>query len=236
MTELKALCFDVFGTVVDWRGSLIEQCRELGMRKGISADWERFVDEWRAGYHPSMQRVRTGDVPWTHLDTLHRQTLDRQLAEFGITGLDESDKEWLNLGWHRLKGWPDSAPGLARLKRKYIIATLSNGNVRLLLEMGKYAGLPWDTILSAELVHHYKPDPETYRSAIEYLGMGEPGAVMMVAAHNGDLANAASHGMKTAFVARPLEYGPRQTRDTKAEHDYTIVARDMQDLAQQLGA
>ena len=236
MSELKALCFDVFGTVVDWRGSLIAQARELGARKGISGDWERLVDEWRAGYQPAMQRVRSGAVPWTHLDALHRQTLDRLLGELGIAGLDEADKEWLNLGWHRLNGWPDAAPGLTRLKRKYVIATLSNGNVRLLVEMGKYAGLPWDTILSAELVHHYKPDPETYRSAIEFLGMGDPTAVMMVAAHNGDLANAASHGMQTAFVARPQEYGPRQARDTKAEHAFTVVARDFEDLATRLGA
>jgi 2-haloacid dehalogenase len=236
MTDVKALCFDVFGTVVDWRGSLIAQCRELGARKGIEADWERLVDQWRAGYHPSMQRVRQGAVPWTHLDALHRQTLDRLLAELDIEGLDDGDREWLTLGWHRLKPWPDAVPGLNRLKRKYIIATLSNGNVRLLVEMAKYAGLPWDTVLSAELVHHYKPDPETYRSAIEFLGMGDPAQVMMVAAHNGDLAHAAAQGMKTAFVARPLEYGPRPTRDTGPEHEFTIVASDFADLADRLGA
>lgn len=232
---VKALCFDVFGTVVDWRSSLIAEAKALGARKGIAADWEKLVVAWRAGYQPAMNRVRNGELPWTPLDALHRMTLDRLLAEQEITGLDESDKEELNLAWHRLKGWPDSVPGLTRLKRKYIIATLSNGNVRLLTEMGKWAGLPWDAILSAEIVHRYKPDPATYRSAIEFLGMGDPGAVMMVAAHNGDLAQAQSHGMKTAFVARPLEHGPGQTRDTRPEHDFTIVARDFEDLAAQMG-
>ena len=183
-----------------------------------------------------MERVRKGEVPWTALDSLHRETLDRLLGELGIDGLDEADREWLNLGWHRLSPWPDSVAGLTRLKQKYIIATLSNGNVRLLVDMAKGAGLPWDTVLSAELVHRYKPDPLTYRLAIECLGMGEPGAVMMVAAHNSDLVNAASHGMQTAFVARPLEYGPGQSRDTAPEHQFTLVARDFEELARKLGA
>jgi 2-haloacid dehalogenase len=235
MAELKALVFDVFGTVVDWRSSLIEQAKALGARKGVAADWEKLVVAWRAGYQPAMDRVRKGEVPWTNLDALHRGTLDRLLAEFGITGLDEGDKVELNLGWHRLKPWPDSVPGLTRLKRKFIIATLSNGNVKLLTDMGKYGGLPWDTVLSAELVRAYKPDPKTYLSAVEFLGDGEPDAVMMVAAHNGDLKSAASHGLKTAFVARPHEHGPGQTRDTRAEGDFTFVARDFEDLAGQLG-
>jgi 2-haloacid dehalogenase len=235
MAELKALVFDVFGTVVDWRSSLIEQAQALGARKGIAADWEKLVDAWRGGYQPSMNRVRNGEVPWTNLDALHRGTLDRLLAEFGIAGLDEADKVELNLGWHRLKPWPDSVPGLTRLKRKYIIATLSNGNVKLLVDMAKWGGLPWDTVLSAEIVRRYKPDPATYLSAVELLGDGAPDAVMMVAAHNGDLRSAGSHGLKTAFVARPREYGAGQTRDTKAEHDFTIVARDFEDLAEQLG-
>ncbi|MGH7090678.1 MAG: haloacid dehalogenase type II [Stellaceae bacterium] len=236
MAEIRALCFDVFGTVVDWRSSLIAQAQALAQRKGVSADWEALVDRWRAGYQPAMQRVRQGEVPWTNLDALHRQTLDRLLGEFAITGLDEADKVELNLGWHRLMPWPDSVAGLTRLKRKFIIATLSNGNVRLLVGMAKAAGLPWDTVLSAELVHHYKPDPETYRSAIEFLGNGDPGQVMMVAAHNSDLAAAATHGMKTAFIPRPDEHGPGRSRDTSAAHDFTIVARDLEDLAERLGA
>ncbi|HZU91692.1 MAG TPA: haloacid dehalogenase type II [Stellaceae bacterium] len=233
---IKALCFDVFGTVVDWRSSLIAETQALGAKKGIAADWEKLVDAWRAGYQPAMDRVRKGELPWTPLDTLHRMTLDRLVSEHGIKGLDDADKEELTLGWHRLKPWPDAVPGLARLKRRYIIATLSNGNVRLLVDMAKCAGLPWDTVLSAEIVHRYKPDPATYRSAIEFLGMGDPGAVMMVAAHNGDLAHAQSHGMKTAFVPRPAEHGPHQTRDVKPEGDFTIVARDFADLAAQMGA
>ncbi|HEV2300392.1 MAG TPA: haloacid dehalogenase type II [Stellaceae bacterium] len=236
MSELKALCFDVFGTVVDWRSSIIAEARALGARKAIAADWERLADLWRARYQPSMDRVRRGEVPWANLDALHRATLDGLLAELAITGLDEADKTELNLAWHRLDPWPDSVPGLTRLKRRYIIATLSNGNVGLLVDMAKRAGLPWDTVLSAELVHRYKPDPATYRSAIEFLGGGDADAVMMVAAHNGDLAAAAAHGMKTAFVARPAEYGPHQSRDTKPEHDFTIVARDFEDLAAQLRA
>jgi len=235
MAELQALVFDVFGTVVDWRSSLIEQAQALGARKGIGADWQKLVDAWRAGYQPSMDRVRKGEVPWTNLDALHRGTLDRLLAEFGITGLDEADKVALNLGWHRLKPWPDSVPGLTRLKRKYIIASLSNGNVKLLVDMAKWGGLPWDTVLSAEIVHRYKPDPATYLSAVEFLGDGAPDAVMMVAAHNGDLRAAAAHGLRTAFVARPQEYGPGQTRDTRAERDFTVIARDFEDLAAQLG-
>jgi 2-haloacid dehalogenase len=236
MSEVRALCFDVFGTVVDWRSSIIAEARALGARKGIAADWERLVDLWRARYQPSMDRVRRGELPWTNLDALHRATLDGLIAELSIDGLEESDKRDLNLAWHRLKPWPDSVPGLMRLKQKYIIATLSNGNVGLLIDMAKWAGLPWDTVLSAELVHRYKPDPETYRSAIEFLGGGDPAAVMMVAAHNGDLAAAAARGMKTAFVARPSEYGPHQSRDTGPLHDFTIVARDFEDLARQLGA
>ena len=235
MAELKALVFDVFGTVVDWRSSLIEQARALGARNGIAADWERLVVAWRAGYQPSMDRVRKGEVPWTNLDALHRGTLDRLLAEFGIAGLDEADKVELNLGWHRLTPWPDSVPGLTRLKRKFIIATLSNGNVKLLVDMGKWGGLPWDTVLSAEIVRRYKPDPATYLSAVEVLGDSEPDAVMMVAAHNGDLVAAAALGLRTAFIARPREHGPGQTRDTRAEHNFTIVARDFEDLAAQLG-
>ena len=235
MSGVKALCFDVFGTVVDWRSSIIAEARALGARKGIAADWERLADLWRACYQPSMDRVRRREVPWTNLDALHRATLDGLLVELAIAGLDESDKAALNLAWHRLAPWPDAVPGLSRLKRRYTLATLSNGNVRLLVDMAKAAGLPWDCIFSAELIERYKPDPATYLSAVRWL-MCEPGEVMMVAAHNGDLAAAAAQGMQTAFVARPAEYGPHQSRDMRPEHDFTIVARDFEDLAAQLGA
>jgi len=175
-------------------------------------------------------------LPWTNLDALHRMGLDALIEKFAITGLDESDKVWFNLTWHRLQPWPDSVPGLTRIKKKYIIATLSNGTVRLLTDMAKHCGLPWDTVLGSDLVRHYKPDAEMYESAIEFLGSGDASAVMMVAAHNSDLVRAASHGMKTAYISRPYEHGAKQSRDFKAEHDFTYVATGFEDLAQQLGA
>jgi 2-haloacid dehalogenase len=237
MSEVVALVHDVFGTVVDWRAAVAADGEALTRKKGITGiDWTEFADAWRGEYAPSMNRVRTGDLPWTDLDALHRMALDRLLEKFGVTGLDEADKQWLNLTWHRLKPWPDSVPGLTRLKQKYIIATLSNGTVRMLTDMAKHCGLPWDSVLGSDLVRHYKPDAEMYRSAIEFLGNGDPGAVMMVAAHNSDVVRAASHGMKTAFVARPNEHGQKQSRDFKAEHDFTVVADSFVDLADKMGA
>ena len=232
---VKALVFDVFGTVVDWRSSIIAEAEAFGARKGITIDWAALVDQWRGGYQPSMQRVRSGELPWTKLDVLHRMTLDRLLREFGIAGLSEAEIDWLNRAWHRLTPWPDAVAGLARLRRRFLIGTLSNGNVSLLAHMAKNADLPWDCILSAELVRHYKPDPETYRMAPELLSL-EPAEVMLVAAHNGDLVAAAAQGLATGFVARPTEYGPHQVKDFKAEHDFDVVARDFADLADQLGA
>lgn len=231
---IKALTFDVFGTVVDWRGSIIRELEAFGRTRGLAADWAGLTDEWRAGYQPAMNRVRTGAQPWTNIDALHRQTLDQLLGQFRITGLSEADKQHLNRVWHRLEPWPDSVAGLARLKRKFVLATLSNGNVALLVNMAKAAGLPWDCVLSAELFQHYKPDSEVYLGAARLLGL-EPREVMMVAAHNGDLTAAASYGLRTAFVARPGEYGPRQSRDFKAEHAFDAVATDLEDLAAQLG-
>lgn len=230
---IKALTFDVFGTVVDWRGSLIRETEALAARTGIAIDWTSLVDAWRGGYKPAMERVRRGELPWTKLDALHRMTLDRLLQEFGVSGLDEREIDALNRAWHRLTPWPDAVAGLTRLRRRYVLATLSNGNVSLLTDMAKAAGLPWDCILSAELVRHYKPDPEAYRMAAELLSL-EPHQIMLVAAHNGDLVAAAAQGMRTAFVARPTEYGPHQSKDFKAEHEFDIVARDFGDLADQL--
>src|SRR5215470_12965154 len=235
MSEIKALVHDVFGTVVDWRSAVAADVAALGARKGYSVDATQFADEWRGLYAPSMNKVRTGELPWTNLDALHRMALDQLLEKFGVTGLDEADKVWLNLTWHRLKPWPDSVPGLTRIKTKYIIATLSNGTVRLLTDMAKYCGLPWDTVLGSDLVRAYKPDAAMYQSAIEFLGSGDPGAVMMTAAHNNDLVAASKHGMKTAYVNRPYEHGAKQSRDFKAEHDFTYVAESFEDLATQLG-
>jgi 2-haloacid dehalogenase len=237
MSEIKALVHDVFGTVVDWRGAVTADGAALGARNGITGvDWQQFADEWRGLYAPSMNKVRTGELPWTNLDTLHRMALDALLDKSGITGkLSEEDKGWFNLTWHRLKPWPDSVPGLTRIKTKFIIATLSNGTVRLLTDMAKHCGLPWDTVLGSDLVKAYKPDAAMYQSAIEFLGSGDPGAVMMTAAHNNDLVAASKHGMKTAYVNRPYEHGTKQSRDFKAEHDFTYVATSFEDLATQLG-
>src|SRR5215813_5042837 len=185
MSEIKALVHDVFGTVVDWRSAVAADVAALGARKGFSVDATQFADQWRGLYAPSMNKVRTGELPWTNLDALHRMALDALLDKFGIAGkLSEDDKVWFNLTWHRLKPWPDSTPGLTRIKRRFIIATLSNGTVRLLTDMAKHCGLPWDTVLGSDLVQHYKPDAEMYRSVIHFLGNDDPGSVMMVAAHN----------------------------------------------------
>jgi 2-haloacid dehalogenase len=232
---VKALTFDVFGTVVDWRSSIVKEAEALGARKGIKIDWVSFVDAWRGGYKPAMDRVRSGALPWTKIDALHRMTLDRLLREFGVSGLDEAEIEHFNHAWHRLTPWPDSVAGLTRLRKRYVLATLSNGNVSLLTNMAKAAGLPWDCVLSAELCHHYKPDPEAYQMAVELLSL-KPHEVMLVAAHNSDLVAAAEQGLRTAFIARPTEYGPSQTKDLKAEHDFDFVARDLGDLADQIAA
>lgn len=230
----KAIVFDTFGSVVDWRSSLIVDLTAYGETKGVKADWAALVDAWRAAYHPSMDRVRKGQQPWTKLDDLHRASLDHLVAEFGIKGLSEADLEHINLGWHRLHPWPDSVPGLTRLKSRFIIGPLSNGNVSLLLNMAKFAGIPWDMIFGSDLFQHFKPDPETYLGTAHLLGI-RPGQLMMAAAHNNDLAAARSCGLLTAFFPRPGEYGPHQKRDTKAEADWDIVATDIQDLATQLG-
>lgn len=230
----KAIVFDTFGTVVDWRTSLIHDLSDYGTRKGIHADWAGLVDAWRAAYHPSMDRVRLGEQPWTRLDDLHRASLDHLVKEFGIRGLEESDLAHINRGWHRLKAWPDSIPGLLRLKARFIIGPLSNGNVSLLLNMAKFAGIPWDMIFGSDLFHHFKPDPETYLGVANMLDLA-PNQVMMAAAHNGDLAAARSCGLLTAFFPRPMEYGPHQKRDKEANADWDIIASDIEDLATQLG-
>jgi 2-haloacid dehalogenase len=234
LAAVKALTFDVFGTVVDWRTSITEEGRALGRRKGIDADWVAFADAWRGKYQPSLARVRNGEVPWSNLDSLHRASLEELLEELGIGGLDEQEKEHLNRAWHRLRPWPDSVEGLTRLKKKYILATLSNGNVALMVNMAKNAGLPWDAILGAEVARHYKPQPESYLTTAELLGLA-PHECMMVAAHNGDLVAASALGFRTAFVARPTEHGPDQQTDLRAEHDFDLVGESFIDLAGRLG-
>jgi 2-haloacid dehalogenase len=230
---VRALVFDVFGTVVDWRGSIIREGTQWGKAKGLTVDWAKFADRWRAGYGPSMDKVRKGSLPWMKLDGLHRLILDSLLEEFKITGLTDAEKDHWNRVWHRLQPWPDAVAGLTRLRKKYVLATLSNGNVSLLLNMAKNAGLPWDTILSAELFYHYKPDREVYLGAADLLGCA-PAEVMMVAAHAGDLKAARECGLHTAFVARPLERGPGGKADLAPGDVFDVTARDFLDLAVKL--
>jgi 2-haloacid dehalogenase len=231
---VKAILFDTFGTVVDWRSSLIAELTSFGTARGLTADWAGLVDAWRGNYAPSMDRVRRGEQPWTKLDDLHMATLRDLVVRFGLTGLTEADLDHLNRGWHRLTPWPDAVPGLARLKTRYIIGPLSNGNVALLLNMAKHAGIPWDMICAAELFRHYKPDPETYLGAAALLGLA-PGEVMMAAAHNGDLRAARACGLRTAFFPRPSEYGPHQRRDFAAEDAWDVVVGDIEGLAHKMG-
>ena len=234
-SSVRALVFDVFGTVVDWRGSIIREGREFGRQKNLRVNWTKFADAWRAGYRPAMDRVRKGELPWMNIDSLHRLILDDLLVKFRIDGLDEADKDHLNRVWHRLKPWPDAVRGLKRLKKRFVIATLSNGNVSLLTNMAKHAGLPWDCILSAELFHHYKPDPETYQGAARLLGFA-PEQVMLVAAHKDDLRAAQRSGLHAAFVTRPREYGPTVSPDLTPEPAFDFNAGDFLDLADKLGA
>jgi len=231
-SKVKVLAFDVFGTVVDWHGSIVREVSSLG----LPVDPVDFASAWRNGYRPAMARVRSGELPWTRIDDLHRMILDQVLLDFGITSLSEEQKRDLNLVWHRLAAWPDSVSGLTRLKRKFTIVTLSNGNLGLLADMAKNAGLPWDLILSAEVFRHYKPDPETY------LGVGQtfdlaPEQTMLVASHKDDLAAARALGLKTAFIERPAEFGPKKANpDLPRESWTTFHATDFNHLADQLGA
>jgi 2-haloacid dehalogenase len=231
---IRALTFDVFGTVVDWRNSLIREGEALGRTHGLDVDWPAFADAWRGLYQPNMSKVRNGEMPWTKLDDLHRMALDRLIVEFKITGLSEEETDHLNRAWHRLDPWPDAVPGLTRLKRKFILATLSNGNVALMVNMAKRAGLPWDAILGAEVARHYKPQPEAYLTTAALLGL-RPEQCLMVAAHNGDLAAASALGLRTAFVPRPTEHGAGQTKDVTPAREWDVIARDFEDLATKLG-
>src|ERR1700744_3873496 len=234
-SAVKALVFDVFGTVVDWRTSLTNDFTAWGKKRGVNADWTALVDGWRGVYVASMDEVRKHpERGYVILDVLHRRSLEKLVEQLGITGLEDGDLHYLTMGWHRLHGWPDSVGGLTRLKTKYIISPLSNGNVALLTEMAKFAGLPWDLILSAELFEHYKPDPETYLGAARLLCLSAE-QVMMVAAHNGDLRAAQKNGLKTAFVARPAEYGPLQKKDYEADGEWDIIAKDFGGIADKRG-
>ncbi len=234
-SSIKALVFDVFGTVVDWRTSVAQEVERVAKQKKLEVDGAEFADAWRAEYAPSMARVRNSELPWTKLDRLHRMILDKLVIDFGLGSLTEAETDALNRVWHRLRPWPDAAAGLTRLKKRFTIAPLSNGNISLITDLAKHAGLPWDCILGAELVRHYKPDPEVYQSAADFLDL-EPAEVMMVAAHLRDLHAAKDVGLRTAFVVRRLEFGPDGKPDLEADSSVDLSATDFNDLARQFGA
>ncbi|MQA83103.1 MAG: haloacid dehalogenase type II [Streptosporangiales bacterium] len=234
--EIEALAFDVFGTVVDWRSGITEAFTRVGDRAGISADWPSVADAWRRRYRPTLDRVTRGELAWQNFDGLHRIMLDDVLAEHGLDGSDglgEADREEMVRAWHGLPPWPDAVPGLTRLRERFILSTLSNGHVAMLVHLAKGGGLPFDCILSVELVGTYKPDPEVYRSASRFLDL-PPERVLMVACHPYDLRAAAAEGMRTGFVTRPLEWGP-DTRVEPPPEGVDLVAEDFNDLAARLG-
>jgi 2-haloacid dehalogenase len=237
LANVKALVFDTFGTVVDWRSSVIAECRTWGRAKGLNINWVDFTDRWRLGYRPVMDKVRSGEIPWVRLDDLHRMILEELLKEFKIGGLTEEEKvSWTHV-WRRLKPWPDSVTGLTRAKAKYVIAPLSNGNLALMTSLAKFAGLPWDVILGAEIAKHYKPDREVYVSAYDSLDL-KPHEVMMCACHASDLRAARTNGLRTGFIYRPDEYGdgPVGVPDKANPGDFDVVSVNIVDLAQQMGA
>jgi 2-haloacid dehalogenase len=233
--DIKACLFDVFGTVVDWRTSVSRDLAAFAQEKRISGiDWLEFAVEWRRLYQPSMEEVRSGRRAFTILDVLHRESLDKLVARYGIR-VGEADLDHMNRVWHRLQPWPDVVDGLRRLKTRYIIAPCSNGNIALMVNLAKHAGLPWDCILGAETARAYKPMPDAYLNSCRQLGLA-PGSVLMVAAHNNDLRAAKAQGMNTAFVPRPTEHGPGQTTDLTAEPGTVdIPAKDFRELAAKLG-
>ena len=228
--SLKVLAFDIFGTVVDWHGSISAEVDAMG----LGVDGSSFALAWRAGYQPAMQRVMRGELGWTRIDDLHRLILDELLARFKISHLSEADKRHLNHVWQRLDAWPDAVDGLRRLKSRYTICTLSNGNISLLTAMAKRAGLPWDCILSAEVFRKYKPDPATYLGVADVFGVAPP-EVMLVAAHHDDLAGARACGLRSAYIERPQEFGAMQPKDVSPDPANTLHAKDLAALADVLG-
>jgi 2-haloacid dehalogenase len=227
--SVKVLAFDIFGTVVDWHGSIVREMRALAPE----VDADAFALAWRAGYQPAMQRVRSGELGWTLLDDLHREVLVSLLVEFKLTRLDEAQRAHLNKVWHRLAPWPDAVPGLTRLKARFTICTLSNGNLGLLAEMAKRAGLPWDCILSAEVFRKYKPDPAVYLGTARVFDV-TAGEVMLVAAHHDDLAAARRCGLQTAYIERPHEFGAAKPKDVSPKADNTWHAASIEQLADML--
>jgi 2-haloacid dehalogenase len=239
---VKVIVFDTFGSVVDWRGSIIKDLTAWGAKEGLKADWAKLADDWRLGkYGDSMNRVRTGKLPWMNLEELQAMTLKEVLPNYpSLKNLTPDQEHYINMVWRRLDGWPDSVKGLTRLKSKYIIGPLSNGSVALLADMAKHAKLPWDNIFSCELFKHYKPDPETYLGVVKLMEL-KPEEVMMGAAHPGDLDGAKKCGLKTAFFPRPLELGPDSPKRASINksnadgHNFDIVADNIEDFARQMG-
>ena len=229
-SAIKVIAFDVFGTVVDWHGSI---AREIDAMR-LPIDGNSFALAWRDGYKPAMQKVMTGELGWTLIDDLHRLILDELLLRFGISNLTEEQKRHLNKVWHRLDAWPDSIEGLTRLKSRYMVCSLSNGNIGLLADMAKHASLPWDCILSAEVFRKYKPDPATYLGVAKTFAVA-PHEVMLAAAHQDDLAGARACGLKTAYIERPEEFGPTRPKDVSPDPQNTMHAQSITDLARQLG-
>jgi 2-haloacid dehalogenase len=231
--DVRALTFDVFGTVVDWRSSVAREVEAVLAFKGYTLDWAAFADRWRARYQPAMEKVRKGERPFAVLDDLHRENLVQLLAEDGIGDLSEAEIDDLNCAWHRLDPWPDAVEGLTRLKRRFILATLSNGNVALLVNMAKRAGLPWDAVLGAEVARAYKPTPEAYDRTAAMLGL-ERSQCLMVAAHPGDLVAAAQRGFRTAYVHRPLEHGRGHADRPRPAQSFDVAVDSLTELAEKL--
>ena len=232
---VKAVVFDTFGTITDWRSSIAAEADKIAQAKGIeNFDGDAFARAWRAGYHPGMARVTSGERPWTPVDVIHRERLDEIIPDFGLDMLDEDERTHLNKAWHRLNPWPDGIPGLLRIKKKFLIAPLSNGSLTLLAGMAKRAGIPWDFVFSSDMHQAYKTDPKVYRNAIALLGVA-PHEVMLGAAHNGDLEAAQKEGMRTAYINRPTEYGVDQVIDFEATGTYDIVADSVEEVADRLG-
>jgi 2-haloacid dehalogenase len=234
LREVRALTFDIFGTTVDWLTGVAAEARRLGALGGVEANWERLAGAWRALYMPSMDLVRRGELPWTNFDRLHRMSLDQVLSEVGAEGFDPAAREELTHAWERLPPWPDAAPGLRRLAKRFTVATLSNGNRSQQTALISFAKLPFQSLLSAEDFRHYKPDPEVYRGAASALGLEAP-QVMMVASHKSDLRAAQAAGMHAAFVERPLEKGPGGGADFLPDPLADVQATDFMDLADKLG-
>ena len=232
--EIAVLVFDVFGTVVDWRSSILVQLENLGRLKGVDGNWEQFLDEWKSSYRPGMDEVNAGKREWTNVDVIYRERLDQLLPMYGLGGLTEDERWKLNRAWCRPNAWPDSVNGLNRLKAKYKLSTLSNGNFEWLLSIAKHCGLAFDCILTAENAKAYKPAPKVYRTAVDLMGV-EPEHILMVACHNYDLKAASDEGLRTAFVKNRKEYGPGQIKDQSPEKDWDFVVDDLRDLATQLG-